>query len=78
MIDKSTLARITSTAASEGWRFVEQTAGAFAGLLMISMDRSKDCFECDVDAEQFVRLKAATGSHIHLAALAAHKLPLIS
>lgn len=75
MPDKSTLARISATAAIEGWRLFEQTAGAFAGLFMIGKDRAKDCFECDVDAEQFVRLQAANGSQVHLAAIAAHKLP---
>lgn len=77
MLDRTLLSCISSTAATEGWKFIEQRAGAFAGLFMIGKDRSKDCFECDVDAEQFVRLQAANGSVIHRAALAVHKLPAL-
>lgn len=75
MLDQTILSCISTTAAAEGWKFVEQSAGAFAGLIMIANDGAKNRFECDVDAEQFVRLQAASGSAIHRAALAAHKLP---
>lgn len=77
MLDRTILSCISSTAATEGWRLIEQSAGAFAGLFMIGKDRSKDRFECDVDAEQYVRLQAANGSIIHRAALSAHKLPAL-
>lgn len=77
MPDQSTLSLIAITAANEGWKFVEQTAGVFAGMIMIVSNHAVDRFECDVDAEQFVRLQAASGSVIHRAALAAHKLPAL-
>lgn len=78
MPDNSTLSRISITAAIEGWAFVEQTAGIFAGFFLILNNRAQNRFECDVDAEQFVRLQAAMGSEIHQQALALLKRPFLS
>ncbi len=77
MPDQSTLSLIATTAANEGWKFVEQTVGVFAGMIMIVSNHAQDRFECDVDAEQFVRYQAGQGSKIHQQALAAHKQPFL-
>jgi hypothetical protein len=78
MPDHNTLSLISLTAANEGWMLAKQTDGTFAGLIMIANDQALDRFECDVDAEQFVRHQAAQGSEIHRLALSIHKRPMLA
>lgn len=75
MTNPELLPTIATVAASEGWTIQKHTKGVFAGLLMIGSLEAYGRFECDVDAEQFVRYQAANGSSIHQMALEAHKLP---
>lgn len=72
-----TLLRFAATAALEGWTFIEQSRGDFAGRIMIASDSTQGRFECDVDAEQFVRIQAANGSKIHIEALSLHRQPAL-
>lgn len=77
MFKTVSLTSITRTAKAEGWHLKRQRAGVFAGKVMIVRDASTDRFECDVDAEQYVRYRAAHGSPMHRVALKAHRLPVI-
>jgi hypothetical protein len=77
MLKTVCLSSLNHTGQSEGWNLQPQSSGAFAGKVMIVRDASKGRFECDVDAEQYVRLKAARGSDVHRAALEAHKRPAL-
>jgi hypothetical protein len=71
------LPNLSQTAQQEGWSLQPQHSGAFAGKVMIVRDAAKNRFECDVDAEQYVRIKAARGSVVHRVALEAHKRPAL-
>lgn len=77
MMKTALLSCVTRTAKAEGWNLKPQREGAFAGKVMIVRDASTNRFECDVDAEQYVRYRAAHGSPMHRVALKAHRLPVI-
>jgi hypothetical protein len=80
MFKKVSLSSVTHVGKAEGWKLKRQPVGSFAGKVMkvmIVRDTCANRFECDVDAEQYVRYRAAHGSPMHRVALKAHRLPVI-